>query len=334
MKDETKSDRSTADQPNLYRTKFPISRLTVNISPNLNFLVSHYQLSVDRVSFSVSYQYFDEVRSALKRSFTYEGYSREKGKSIWRYLCGDSLIQLVRYRSSYWFSVTVHDVTSTVWREVLSALFSTVSWRYGSDPVKLSQCELATDFYPVKGASAYDVGREILSALSMTHSRTDAFRVFEDTVYIGTRGNVRSGVKGVRCYPKPETGAYRVEVQLNRAALKEFHLPSDFYPLAIDPWRYLEFRRPMDESVFERLFRAVCKKMGVDPADSSTMRANLVRNVRMSDLKCYFCERSERCLYAETKPFSQPAQCQIDAFKVIKARHRLNYGIGHFFPKR
>src|SRR4030042_601769 len=90
----------------------------------------------------------------------------------------------------------------------------------------------------------------------------------------------------------------------------------------------------MSESGFEMLFRAVCKKMRVDPADTSSMRPNMVRNVRMSDLRCYCCERAESCLYAETEPFSQPVQCQIDAFKTIKKRHELTYGLDQFFPKR
>jgi hypothetical protein len=324
--------QTVSGRPKLYRTRFIPSNLTVNISPNLNTLLSHYIISVDRVSFSVKFKYIQLVKVLLDERYQYAGYRRKDSRNIWSYYYGDSLIQLVRYPNNYWFSVTVHDVAHNLWCRVLDTLLSVVDWRYRDEAVILSQCELAVDFYPVEGATVFEIEREIVSNVTLKHSRTGAFKPYEGTAYIGSKGKVHSGVKGVRLYFKRELGCYRLELELHREALKQYRLSTDFYPLEIDPWQYLEFRRPLSESGFERLFRAVCKKMGIDPTDKSTMRPNMVRNFRMSALKCYDCEREELCRFSSL-PFSQPVQCQIDGFRSIKRCFKLTYGVEHFFRK-
>ncbi len=319
----------------LYRTKFPPSTLRSNISYNLNFLVSHYILSIDRVLFSINYKYFNQVHSELKLCFDTEGsHTRTKyGKQTWRYISGQSLIQLIRYPTSYCFQVQVHDLSHSVWNEVLKALFSVIPLHDRINALSLSQCEIAMDFYAVEGVSIEEIGRKLVSSITMKHARVDFFNTRDTTAYFGHKGNARTGTKGLRCYPKLENGCFRIELQANRKILREFELSSNFYPLDIDPRQYIEFRSPLNESGYQKLCRAVCKKKGVDLKNITPMHTLVMRKIHLREFLCLHCDRYGDCLYAEIEPTSKPVQCQIDAFKTVKKRFELTHGIDHFFPK-
>lgn len=74
---------------------------------------------------------------------------------------------------------------------------------------------------------------------------------------------------------------YRVELQLNRALLKEYALSPDSYPMGwLHPLSVIEFRQSLDEERLKRLREAVYKSMGIDPKKS-------IRLLRVCGWLCY-----------------------------------------------
>ena len=327
-KAQCKKTVSNKSEPSTY----PEVTTYVNISNFSKYDTSpcnNYDISVDRVNFSVNFKYLNLLREELKAQFKFVDVNvPSDGKTIWKYLSRRSYIQLIRYDNSCWCSVCVHDVSSLAWRKLLKALFRVVSKDDRSRSLSLNQCELAVDYYPSEGESIVDLGKKLISMLSITHSRIGMLNDYIDTVYFGKDGNVRAGSKGIRCYPKPETGAYRIELQLNRKVLRSFKLSPYRYPLdEFSPFSYINFRRPINTDGLIRLHNTVLRKKGLSHRSefANAVRLALTRN----DFDCRYCEK-KNCTHFLYGPL---VQCQIDAFKRIVKRTGLKYGVDYFFPK-
>ena len=145
------------------------------------------------------------------------------------------------------------------------------------------------------------------------------------TTYIGSKGNVRKGSKGIRCYPKPEVTAYRVELQVNRPFLRELKLSPYKYPVNnINPFSYIEFRKPFELEGVVKLNDYLKRK--------SKSHSELAERIAFACLKsafidcCVGCEKNN-CPHAEYGPL---ITCQISCFKQIKKhRKKLLYGVDY-----
>jgi hypothetical protein len=320
----------------MYRTRWPACAFCSNTSALLYISLSHCRVSIDRVKFVINHKYYNAVKSILREQFEPFGRTAldmQTGITIQKLKRDNSLIQLVRGSLSYNFAVQIHDVTRSVWDEVLSALCMAVDPSDKVNAIKLSQCELAMDFYPADGVSLETLAELLFSSVSMKNAQLDAINIVHTTAYLGTDGNVRNGSKGLRCYPKPEIGAYRIELQANRKLLKQFDLFADgFSPLAINPRQYIQFRQALSDHYYQLLFKAICKKKGVDTTKYSQLSNTMLeKRIYMSEFLCMNCDKYVDCYRIGDE--GMPVACQINAFKAVKKRFGLSQQLDALFPR-
>lgn len=111
--------------------------------------------------------------------------------------------------------------------------------------LNLSQIELAWDFYPHNPVDLYPLKRTLAHHTILRNMRPGAFNLYNDlknrkskitqshihscTAYTGRKGNIRKSNVGLKIYTKPDRPFVRLELNLNRQAIKRkrFTLPID-----------------------------------------------------------------------------------------------------------
>jgi hypothetical protein len=119
---------------------------------------------------------------------------------------------------NYFLALEVHDPDYNLQLDFLNTFNM---FRY-----KLSQVEIAFDFYP-EDINHLDNLQTILDdGAVLKYSRPNNYNRYKSTSYRGKHGNVRFGSKGIRLYHKPERSFVRMEIVLNRQYIrKRIHLP-------------------------------------------------------------------------------------------------------------
>jgi hypothetical protein len=213
--------------------------------------LSHFR-HIDRLQFSVDNRCAGTVMSQFKSLFEYVKPIRVGKKFIHRFRHNNSLIEFVQWgRDSFFSTVIVHDPDVDIQNKI-SQIMKVCS-------VRLSQVELAFDFYPNDEHDLYDLRRVLTSGLILKHSRAGCYSKIQETDYIGKGGNVRKGSKGIRIYKKQRDARYflRMELQLNRTFIKDNSISLPVIADGFQLFDFVDYREPLDE---DRLLKMLCKK--------------------------------------------------------------------------
>lgn len=191
----------------------------------------------------------------------------------------------------------------------------------------ISQVEFAIDFFPVNKDDFSDLVKALSDDLTLSYSRKNVFRFDNRTKYWGRKGKkVSKCVKFIRLYPRPKKGPFeyvRLELQLNRRGVKKHRLSLPISPDAVDPFKYIIYRKFDKARLTDILVRGAEKKLPKREPD----KYDGLLNDQISSWVNFVIDP------VSPNPFDAnlPIQAQIDNFKraLPEQKHRLY----HVFPK-
>lgn len=135
----------------------------------------------------------------------------------------------------------------------------------------LSQVEIASDFVVQEGCSVEEVQSWINHHISLKYSRKGSRKQYKDTLYVGKKGMVREGSKGIRTYDpsnkrKVDEQCVRVELQLNRGFLTK-NINIDELPIKPDVcnvFRYVQFIADIDSKTVDNVIKKTLQNVSTN----------------------------------------------------------------------
>lgn len=253
------------------RTKFPLVLNKAQNFPNFysDIFIREPIQTIDRIQLSVDSRCFSACLSLFKEEFGYRGqYSNDIGRT-WEFYFDRCQIQLIKYLSKepnrqMWFSIRLQDPSKLVQQKVREFLMMILdSLGLDHERVSVTQVEFALDFIPSSPEFLLDLANCLQSSLTMRHARMSSCWVKETTMYIGKKGNVRNGTKGVRCYLK-EGNRVRVELQANKEFLKTKKIAIGNLPISNNfakVFDHIRFYYPISRRELEKIITRTCPNL-------------------------------------------------------------------------
>jgi hypothetical protein len=296
---------------------------TFNNNPNSKFTLYQddivglsHSVHLDRLQFSLDSRYAGTVMGQFKSLFEYVRPIRVGGKFIHRFRYNRSMVDLAQWRRDSFYGAVILRDPDVELQDQISQIMQVC-------PMRLSQVEVAFDFFPDDKHDIHDLRSVLTDGLVLRYSRVGCYSGFKGTDYIGKDGNVRKGTKGVRVYRKNEGGRYflRMEMQFNRAFIKDngISLPVDAGRFNL--FDYVDYRGPLDE---DRLVKLLCRKW-----QNPIKRAADVEMLR-SLASCGIYS----WMMTQVTDYGQAPVCdQMSRFKQHLRNDNLSHRASEFFPK-
>lgn len=230
--------------------------------------VRYIKQSIDRLGISVPYSKYQSIvqNFGIKKSTVNTGHSiielfDVKGSRV---QCERMLNNEDQYNNRAFLTLLQPTLECQI--AVKSAVLkNTQQTMYKQFNPSFSQIELALDFVVNSAAELDDVQEYINHHVSLKYSRSGSRRQYENTLYIGKKGVVREGSKGVRVYDPSKKrdvveDAIRVELQLNRAYLTANNITVQDMPILpdkIDVFNYIQFIDNIDAKIVDKVVKKV-----------------------------------------------------------------------------
>lgn len=277
--------------------------------------------SIDRLRFSFLTRDIGVVLNHFHSSCKYNKTIKKDGKLIHEYLQDKALIQVVQWRKdSFYSSVFVHDPDIGVQGKIMQ-LTDVI-------PVNLTLVEVAFDLIPDNLFDLYDLRRVLTEGIVLRHSRAGCYVNFSGleyrgTEYIGNKGVVRKGSKGLRIYNKQQNGRHflRMELQFNRDYIKRKSITLPVDPASFDLFDFVDYREPLDE---DKLLDVLRKKWR-----TPIKRAAHVEMLRSLEFSGIYSWILTQITFYRLRPVCE----QIGQFKQHLKRDNLAHRVNEFFPK-
>lgn len=149
----------------------------------------------------------------------------------------------------------------------------------------LNQVEIALDFVVADDTLVDVVQEKIQHHISLRYSRVGSRKYYEDTLYVGKKGVVRDGSKGVRVYDpsdkrKLQENMVRVELQLNRAFLTGSDLSVSSMPISpetVDVFQHIQFIEDIDDRTVDKVVKKVLQEVPKNQA--TVIKASIRRQL-------------------------------------------------------
>lgn len=238
--------------------------------------------AIDRIQVSIDARCLEACLACFKDEFESQAQKIDKrGRLIRAFMFDQCLIELVKHpnrgpHSQLWFFVGIHDPTTLAQEKVAEIIIMALdSLGLPHDHASVSQVEFALDFVPAYPAMLRELTDYLQSSLTMQHGRAGSCKMVETTLYVSNKGNVRSGTKGIRCYPK-ERNRVRVEVQANKPFLKGKGVTINSLPLVADRVNVMDYAR-LYHRLSAREVEQIIAKYIPTPANRQTQLRNRVR---------------------------------------------------------
>lgn len=132
-----------------------------------------------------------------------------------------------------------------------------------------SQIEVALDFIVDSEYSVDEVQDWINHHISLRYSRAGSRKQYIDTLYVGKKGNIREGSKGIRVYDpsgkrKLNEDMVRVELQLNRAYMTGKNMSISDMPVlpnVVDVFSHIQFIDDIDDKTVNSVVKKVISEI-------------------------------------------------------------------------
>ena len=313
---------------------------------------------LDRILINILYDpvkapaVYDEILhdflSGFKTGQTYK--LKAKNLLIREFEYGGSRIQLLRYyppSPATFFSVAICDAVNEVQDAVRDIIYSALPYHgAATERVKISQLEFALDFYPADPRDLGLLTRLLSYSTVLKYSRAGSFRSVKSTTYQGNKGDVRTGRKGLRIYPKPKNNSeyVRLELQCNRRMIRKHHIDLLTLPISpdhIDVLNHVDFRRGLDSESVDKLTTVVMhEKFPVLKKGTIRTRFSSKRRIdRWKVRRRAFRSQVSRIAgdYSIMPPIpdlreDRPVAEQISKFKALKKSYGFNTLVNQVFP--
>jgi hypothetical protein len=223
---------------------------------------------LDKVQLAFDYRLYAFFLDKLNKKYGQAKPIKIGKKFIYQYRAGGSLIELISWgRDSFKSAIIVHDPDDDAQR-----FFTGLA-----DYFSLSQVEIAWDFHPQDPKDLYLLKCALAHKVVLRHGRKNAFKWYKSkdkkasarhasTAYLGNKGNVRHAPKGVRIYTKPENQFVRLELNLNRPAIRRKKLALPININDVNLYDFIFVLNSLDSGLLAaRLVKAIAKKIGPDP---------------------------------------------------------------------
>lgn len=281
-----------------------------------------YSVSIDRLQLSLQdNRHSRPVVNELNSMFKYVRPIRDGRKIIQEFRYDRSLIEFIWWGRHGFndYAVIVHDPDIELQNLILQ-----LTQMY---PMSLSQVEVAFDFTPDNPCDLYDLRRILTDGIVLKYSRAGCYLNysgldFRGTEYIGKKGVVRKGSKGLRVYNKHVDGKHllRMELQFNPPFIRKNGITLPVHADRFDLFDFVVYRQPLDE---DKLLDVLRKKW-----QNPIKRARDVEILRGLGL-CGIYSWMLSVLICPSISVSD----QIGRFKQSLKRENLAHRINEFFPK-
>lgn len=240
----------------------PLFPLPVNKAQNSPLpSISQITQTIDRIQISVDMRCLDTCLQGFGVAFGSHEVKIVNHRMIYSFRHERSVVQVVKYPSRgpntrLLFSVAIQDPSQSA-QVAVAGIIKKVLTLTGlpSKHASVTQVEVALDFVPADRTLLDDLGDSLSQSVVLKYARADSYNAIESTHYYGKKGNVRNGVKGLRCYPK-EGARYRLELQLNRDFLRRKGINLDCFPLPVSFVNVLDlvkFYHPISQRAAENI---------------------------------------------------------------------------------
>ena len=282
--------------------------------------LSHFR-HIHRLQYSLGNRYASTVLGQFKSLFEYIKPTKVDKKFIRKFRHGHSRIKFARWgrRGFNDYAVIVYDPDVEI-QNLISQIMQVC-------PMSLSQVEVAFDFYPENEYDLRELRRVLTDGLIFKHSRARCYfnfskLEFRGTEYIGKKGVVRKGSKGLRIYNKQQDGRHflRMELQFNRPFIKSNGISLPVNADRFNLFDFVDYRKALDE---DRLLKVLCKKWARPvkrAADVEMLRSLALCGIYSWVLNVIVCPSDIVCE-------------QMSLFKVNLKHENLIHRINEFFPK-
>ena len=220
---------------------------------------------LDKIRFTFRMSQFNYFKNLFTNTYGKPRYTRGKhGEPVYQYRYDNNkLLELVDWSRHYGSgAIVIHDPDA-----VIQEFFKQFAF------LVLNQIELALDFTPDNPSDLYTLKQTLSHIVVLRHMRAGAFNPYKNkiikqshihstTAYTGRKGDTRKSNIGLKIYTKPDREFVRLEINLNRQAIKRKRLTLPIDINTINLYDFITTRNNLD---VEKLVSVIVK--GVKNAD-------------------------------------------------------------------
>ncbi len=291
---------------------------------------------IDRISFSIPVKYKELLLSQL---FNECNYIKEKFLTKYRHHTFETKSKKEKNTFTVKIGLCNNDVFERIYLEAYhpntetQEYFKNLLLQISNGSVTgflgiiIQQVEVSYDIFCVDEADVHKVKIFIGRHVVCKHARSDSYNTFKSTYYIGNHGNIRKGIKGVRCYLKPKFGTKqfaRFEMQFNRG----YNLKHDITlhslplnPLSFHILDHVEILDSFSATGIRNLSRSILRKQGIVPScnDFNRQLNRVIKEVKAS-------------VISGSRGPTTKVHRQIAELNLLKEKYQLSVNCKQYFP--